>query len=68
MTVEDIQRAIDEQMDFIHYHTNIVKVMQEEYGIPRFTAPTALLTVGWISCLTPFEAFVVCHWICGKTG
>ena len=46
VTVEDIQRAIDEQMDFIHYHTNIVKVMQEEYGIPRFTAPNGFTYCG----------------------
>lgn len=40
VTVEDVQRALDEQMKFIQYHMNISKIMTEEYGMPSFTCPT----------------------------
>lgn len=46
VTVEDVQRAMDEQMDFIRYHTNIIKTMREEYGVPRFTAPNGFTYPG----------------------
>ena len=46
VTVEDVQWAIDEQTEFIKYHMNITRIMQEEYGMPAFTAPNGFTYPG----------------------
>lgn len=38
--VNDVQKAVDEQMAFIKYHMGITKLMKDEYGVPLFTCPT----------------------------
>ncbi|MCJ7836614.1 hypothetical protein MUB23_14590 [Cuneatibacter sp. NSJ-177] len=46
VTAEDVQRAIDEQSKFIQYHINITRIMNEEYGMPNFTAPNGFAYAG----------------------
>ncbi len=46
ITVEDMQRAVDEQAEFVRYYTNILKIMDQEYGMPSFTAPNGFCYCG----------------------
>lgn len=46
VTLEDVQKAYDEQMKFMQYYMHILKVMDEEYGMPGFTAPNGFCYCG----------------------
>ena len=46
ITLEDIQKAIDEQTLFVQYLNRIGKIMQDEYGLPPYSAPKGYGYIG----------------------